>query len=73
VAVRLQRAVPPDHLIALGEYSPGAVTAAVVSLPATAYYLTWIRRQARATTREVSVAVALGTLIAAAATGFLFL
>ena len=59
--------------IAFAEYSPGGVTAAVVSLPATAYYLTWIRRQARATTAEISIALAIGTLIAAAAIGFLFL
>ncbi|PRX58919.1 uncharacterized protein with HXXEE motif [Nonomuraea fuscirosea] len=59
--------------IILGEYSPGAVTAAVVSLPATAYYLAWIRREDRARSREIGVAVALGTVIAALALGFLFL
>ncbi len=59
--------------VALGEYSPGAVTASVVSLPATAVYLAWIRREGRADTREIALALLLGTLIAAAAVGFLFL
>jgi hypothetical protein len=58
--------------IILGEYSPGAVTAAVVSIPATACYLTWIRREDRASGREIAVALVLGTLIAAGAIGFLF-
>ncbi|MFI0448865.1 HXXEE domain-containing protein [Actinomadura sp. 6N118] len=59
--------------IILGDYAPGAVTGAVVSLPATALYLSWICREARATTREIGLALALGTLIAALAIGFLFL
>ncbi|MEV0380610.1 HXXEE domain-containing protein [Nonomuraea sp. NPDC050643] len=59
--------------IILGEYSPGAVTAAVVSIPATAFFLTWIRREERASGREIAVALVLGTLIAAGAIGFLFL
>ncbi|MEV4182907.1 HXXEE domain-containing protein [Streptosporangium canum] len=59
--------------IILGEYSPGAVTAAVVSLPATAYYLAWIRREDRAGSGETVLAIALGTVIAALAIGFLFL
>ncbi|MGN9837106.1 HXXEE domain-containing protein [Nonomuraea sp. H19] len=59
--------------IILGEYSPGAVTAAVVAIPATACYLAWIRREERATGREIALAIVLGTLIAAAAIGFLFL
>ncbi|WP_371786517.1 hypothetical protein [Streptosporangium subroseum] len=45
----------------------------MVALPATAYYLSWIRREARASTREIVLAIALGTLIAALAIGFLFL
>lgn len=57
----------------LGDYSPGAVTGAVVSLPATACYLAWIRRQERVTTRELGLALAIGTVIAALAIGFLFL
>ncbi|MEV1005441.1 HXXEE domain-containing protein [Nonomuraea sp. NPDC050202] len=59
--------------IALGDYSPGAVTAATVSLPATAYYLTWLRRHHHASTRQIAGALIAGTLIAAAAIGFLFL
>ncbi|MEU1392745.1 MULTISPECIES: HXXEE domain-containing protein [unclassified Nonomuraea] len=59
--------------VVLGEYSPGAVTAAVVALPATAWYLAWIRREDRASGREIAVALVVGTLVAAAAIGFLFL
>ncbi|GIG70421.1 hypothetical protein Pen01_67160 [Phytomonospora endophytica] len=59
--------------IALGEYSPGAVTAATVSIPATGLYFAWIRRTGRATTRELVLGVAAGTVIAAGAVGFLFL
>ncbi|GGT31805.1 HXXEE domain-containing protein [Nonomuraea spiralis] len=59
--------------IILGEYSPGAVTAAVVSLPATACYLVWLRRTDRVSPRQIALALVIGTLIAAAAIGFLFL
>ena len=59
--------------IALGDYSPGAVTGAVVSIPATVYFLAWIRRQARATTAEITLAITVGTVIAGLAIGFLFL
>ena len=59
--------------IALGDYSPGVVTAATVSLPATVYYLTWLRRHHRLSPRQLVSAITLGTLIAAAAIGFLFL
>ena len=59
--------------IALDDYSPGAVSATTVSIPATVLYFAWIRRENRATTRETVVAVGVGTLIAAAAIGFLFL
>jgi hypothetical protein len=59
--------------IVLGDYSPGAVTAATVSLPATAYYLIWLRRHHRLSTRQFTAALSLGTLIAAAAISFLFL
>lgn len=45
----------------------------MVSLPATAYYLARLRREDRARSREIGVAVALGTVIAALALGFLFL
>jgi hypothetical protein len=58
--------------IALRDYSPGAVTAATISLPATAYYLAWLRRY-RITTRQLALTITLGTLIAAAAISFLFL
>lgn len=59
--------------IILGDYSPGAVTAAVVSIPATVFYLHWIRREGRLSGAELCVAVVLGTVIAALAIGFLFL
>ena len=59
--------------IALGDYSPGAVTGAVVSLPATAFYLRWVRREGRVSTREFGLALGIGTVIAALAIGFLFL
>ncbi|MEU2201653.1 HXXEE domain-containing protein [Isoptericola sp. NPDC019482] len=59
--------------ITLGVYSPGVVTGAVVSIPATVAYLVWIRRQNRITIRQIWLAAAIGTAIAAAAIGFLFL
>lgn len=59
--------------VALGDYSPGAVTAVTVSIPATVLYFAWIRREDRATRRELALGVGVGTLIAAAAIGFLFL
>ncbi|OLT35737.1 hypothetical protein BJF79_31980 [Actinomadura sp. CNU-125] len=59
--------------IILGDYSPGAVTGAVVSVPAAIYYFWWLRDQARATTREIVLALGIGTIIAGLAIGFLFL
>lgn len=59
--------------VALGDYSPGAVTGAVVSIPATIYLFAWISRQARATTTEFALAVTIGTVIAGLAIGFLFI
>ncbi|SFQ66971.1 Protein of unknown function with HXXEE motif-containing protein [Amycolatopsis arida] len=59
--------------ITLGDYAPGAVTGAVVSIPATVYFFLWVRRQARATTTEITLAITIGTVIAALAIGFLFL
>ncbi|OYN95297.1 hypothetical protein CGZ95_16265 [Enemella evansiae] len=59
--------------IMLGDYSPGAVTAAVVSIPATAFFLCWVRREQRATGRELALAIAIGSAIAGLAIGFLFL
>ncbi|GAA2454637.1 hypothetical protein GCM10010191_87010 [Actinomadura vinacea] len=57
----------------LGEYAPGAVTGAVVSIPATVFYMWWVRSQERATSREIALALVLGSVIAALAIGFLFL
>jgi hypothetical protein len=57
--------------IAPGDYAPGAVTGAVVSIPATGYFFAWVRRQARATAAELILAVAVGTVVAAVAIGFL--
>ena len=59
--------------ISLNDYAPGAVTAAVISLPATVYYFGWLRRGRYLTTSQVVIAIIIGTLIAAAAIGFLFL
>jgi hypothetical protein len=59
--------------IAPGDYAPGAVTGAVVSIRATGYFFAWVRRQARATAAELILAVAVGTVVAAVAIGFLFL
>ncbi|WP_030159742.1 HXXEE domain-containing protein [Glycomyces sp. NRRL B-16210] len=56
-----------------GDYSPGAVTGATVSIPATVYYLVWARRHRIATGRQVAAAAVIGALIAAATIGFLFL
>ena len=59
--------------IAPGNYAPGAGTGAVVSIPATGSFFAWVRRQARATAAERILAVAVGTVVAAVAIGFLFL
>ena len=53
--------------IAPGNYAPGAV----VSVPATGYFFAWVRRQARDTAAELIPAVAVGTVVAAVAIGFL--
>ena len=55
--------------IAPGDYAPGAV----VSVAATGYFFAWVRPQARATAAELILAVAVGTVVAAVAIGFLFL
>jgi hypothetical protein len=44
-----------------------------VSIPATGHFFVWVRRQARATAAELILAVAVGTVVAAVAIGFLFL
>jgi uncharacterized membrane-anchored protein YitT (DUF2179 family) len=59
--------------MALGDYAPGVGTGAVVSIPATGHFFVWVRRQARATAAELILAVAVGTVVAAVASGFLFL
>ncbi|MEU4573142.1 hypothetical protein [Nonomuraea sp. NPDC023979] len=50
-----------------------AVAEMETTLAVTAVYLAWIRCEGRADTREIALALLLGTLIAAAAVGFLFL
>ena len=59
--------------VALGDYSPGAVTGAVVAIPATAYFFVWLHRQQRASTGEIALAAGAGTVIAGVAIGFLLL
>ena len=54
-------------------HMPVAVAGAVVSIPATGYFFAWVRRRARATAAELILAVAVGTVVAAVAIGFLFL
>lgn len=58
---------------ALGGYSPGAFTGAVVSLPATLLYFTWLRRGDHATVREIWISIGLGTVVAGLAISFLFI
>ena len=72
-SIARQRAVPPGRLDRACDYAPGAGTGAVVSIPATGYFFAWVRRQARATAAERIPAVAVGTVVAAVAIGFLFL
>jgi len=59
--------------IALGDYAPGAVTGVVVSIPATGHFFAWVRRQAVPPRPNSILAVAVGTVVAAVAIGFLFL
>ena len=59
--------------VGFGEYSPGMVTAACLGLPGSVLLLRWVRRQQRLTPRELAAAVVLGTTVAAAAVGVLFL
>lgn len=56
-----------------GEYSPGAVTGATVSLPAAAFLFIWVKRESRATGSEMVLAVVIGTVLSVAAIGFLFI
>jgi len=55
------------------EYSPGMVTAATVAIPATIYFMTTVWQEDRLTGMEMTQAIILGTVIAAAAIGVLFL
>ncbi|MBF6331410.1 HXXEE domain-containing protein [Nocardia transvalensis] len=56
-----------------GDYSPGMVTAATVALPVTLAVFTWVRRERILTGPQVITALAIGTAVAAAAIGVLFL
>ncbi|MFF3226004.1 HXXEE domain-containing protein [Nocardia suismassiliense] len=56
-----------------GDYSPGMVTAATVALPATLLVFTWQRRERLLTGAQLTAAVGIGTAVAAAAIGVLFL
>jgi hypothetical protein len=56
-----------------GDYSPGMVTAATVALPATLMVFTWQRRERLLTGAQLAAAVGIGTAVAAAAIGVLFL
>jgi hypothetical protein len=72
-AVARQRAVPPGRLDRAWRRGTRRRYRAVVSIPATGYFFAWVRRQARATAAELIPAVAVGTVVAAVAIGFLFL
>lgn len=55
------------------EYSPGMVTAATVSIPATIFFMMTVWQENRLTGMEMVQAIFWGTVIAAAAIGVLFL
>ncbi|HEY8875743.1 MAG TPA: HXXEE domain-containing protein [Desulfosporosinus sp.] len=55
------------------EYSPGMVTAATVSLPASIYFMMTVWNENRLTGMEMVQAIFWGTIIATAAIGVLFL
>ncbi|MFI7702830.1 HXXEE domain-containing protein [Nonomuraea sp. NPDC049480] len=59
--------------VAFGEYAPGVVIASVVALPSSVYFFSWVRREDRATMKEVFLGGVIGTVVAALAIGFLFL
>lgn len=64
------------HLAAaawFGDYSPGMVTAATVALPVTVVVLAWVRRHRLLDAAQLGAALAIGTGVAAAAIGVLFL
>ncbi|WP_435592672.1 HXXEE domain-containing protein [Nocardia sp. bgisy118] len=56
-----------------GDYSPGMVTAATVALPVTVFVFAWVRRDQMLSARQLAAAVAIGTAVAAAAIGVLFI
>lgn len=60
-------------MIIFGEYSPGVVTGATVSVPAAVAYFVWARRTGRITGREAVLSLLVGTVVAALAIGTLFL
>ncbi len=49
------------------------VTAATVALPVTVFVFAWVRRDQVLSARQLAVAVAIGTAVAAAAIGVLFI
>jgi hypothetical protein len=55
------------------EYSPGMLTAVTVSIPATLFFFMHVCQDHRLTGIELTIALILGTAIAAAAVGTLFL
>ncbi|MGH8882697.1 MAG: HXXEE domain-containing protein [Stackebrandtia sp.] len=58
--------------VAFGEYSPGMVTAATVAVPAAGYFFVRLRGEGLLRRGRLYAALALGTVIAAAAIGVLF-
>ena len=64
------------HLVtaaASGEYSPGMLTASSLGLPGSVLFVRWAYADQRVNRRELVAAVLLGTGIAAAAVGVLYL
>jgi hypothetical protein len=55
------------------DYSPGMVTAATVALPVTVWVFAWVRRERLLSGTQQVAAIAIGTAVAAAAIGVLFL
>lgn len=55
------------------EYSPGMITAVCLGLPTTAYFMMRAWREQRLTKIELTTVIILGTVMAAAASGILFL
>jgi len=59
--------------VLFGQYSPGMLTAATVALPATVYFFGRLRRERWLTSGQMVASMILGSVIAAAAIGVLFL